>query len=70
VYLQIKQNICKNGLSEQDWKRAKRLDYLKPFFLFYISKGVWLSWLKRCVHIAEIPGSNPGAPRFLQHGLT
>jgi hypothetical protein len=28
--------------------------------------GVWLSWLKRCVHIAEIPGSNPGAPMFLR----
>jgi AraC-like DNA-binding protein len=41
-----------------------------PFFLFYIGKGVWLSWLKRCVHIAEIPGSNPGAPKFSPRSRT
>lgn len=24
--------------------------------------GDWLSWLERCVHIAEVTGSNPVSP--------
>jgi hypothetical protein len=51
--------------TNKEMKNRKRLDYMKPFFLFYNGKGVWLSWLKRRVHIAEIPGSNPGAPMLL-----
>lgn len=25
-------------------------------------KGVWLSWLERCLHTAEVTGSNPVTP--------
>lgn len=27
--------------------------------------GAWLSWLERRVHIAEIAGSSPAAPKYL-----
>ena len=32
--------------------------------VFSLSMGVWLSWLERRVHIAEIAGSIPAAPIF------
>ena len=29
-----------------------------------VSSGAWLSPVERCVRVAEVPGSNPGAPMF------
>jgi hypothetical protein len=31
-------------------------------FLTRVGSGAWLSPVERCVRVAEVPGSNPGAP--------
>jgi hypothetical protein len=34
------------------------------------SRGVWRSWLARCVWDAEVPGSSPGTPTAFWHSCT
>ena len=33
-----------------------------------VSFGAWLSPVERCVRVAEVPGSNPGAPIYEESG--
>ena len=40
--------------------RASRV--ARPFGFSVSSLGAWLSPVERCVRVAEVPGSNPGAP--------
>ena len=55
-----------------------RIQFIRLEFLFnydiiiYLIKaqaGTWLSWLKRCPHMAEIEGSNPSVPTTNKFGL-